>query len=80
MSTPNRLIVFTIQIIYLLFFPLMKIKTLALKNFLGTKDATYILDKDLVTVSGRNGSGKSTIISGITYALYGIIMERSQIK
>lgn len=58
----------------------MRIKRVQLQNFLGTKSADYSVDKDIVSVYGRNWSGKSTIISAITYALYGIIMEKSQVK
>ncbi len=58
----------------------MRIKRVQLQNFLGTKSADYSVDKDIVSVYGRNGSGKSTIVSAITYALYGIIMEKSQVK
>ena len=40
---------------------MMKIKSLALQNFKGCRNATYTFDGKNVTVYGANGSGKTTI-------------------
>ena len=50
----------------------MKLIKLVLKNFLGTADRTIDFGK-VTQISGRNGSGKSSIKEGIIFALYGKI-------
>lgn len=49
----------------------MKIKSLALQNFKGCKNATYTFDGKNVTVCGANGSGKTTIFDAFTWLLFG---------
>ena len=39
----------------------LKIKNIVLQNFKGCKSATYQINGKNVTVSGANGSGKTTI-------------------
>lgn len=50
---------------------MMKIKSLALQNFKGCKNATYTFDGKNVTVCGANGSGKTTIFDAFTWLLFG---------
>lgn len=49
----------------------MKIKSIALQNFKGRKNATYAFDGNNVTVCGANGSGKTTIFDAFTWLLFG---------
>ncbi len=49
----------------------MKIKSIALQNFKGCKNATYTFDGKNVTVCGANGSGKTTIFDAFTWLLFG---------
>ena len=52
------------------------IMLLKLKNFRCHRDATFKFpDSGLVLLSGISGSGKSTILKGIVYALYGKIQK-----
>src|SRR5210317_448496 len=65
---------------------MFKIKTLSVKNFMSVGNATQGIDfdrQDLTLVLGenldlggddsgaRNGTGKTTIINGLSYAIYG---------
>lgn len=49
----------------------MMIKSIALQNFKGCKNATYTFDGKNVTVCGANGSGKTTIFDAFTWLLFG---------
>ena len=49
----------------------MKINTSTIQNFKGCKSATYNFDGKNVTISGENGSGKTTIFDSITWLLFG---------
>ena len=49
----------------------MKIKSIALQNFKGCKNATYTFDGNNVAVCGANGSGKTTIFDAFTWLLFG---------
>lgn len=49
----------------------MNIKSIALQNFKGCKNATYAFDGKNVTVCGANGSGKTTIFDAFTWLLFG---------
>lgn len=48
----------------------MIITRLRLQNFLIHQDRTFIFDKPVVAITGKNGSGKSTVFQGITTALF----------
>ncbi|MDK2886257.1 MAG: hypothetical protein PWP54_815 [Thermosipho sp. (in: thermotogales)] len=50
-----------------------RVSELTLTNFRCFKKATFDLDADIVIITGKNGSGKSTIL----YALTNILNERS---
>ena len=57
-------------------------KKLVLKNFYSHTNTEIVFDKDIYTILGQisktnksNGSGKSTIPTGIRYALYGDATE-----
>lgn len=50
----------------------MKLNKLVLKNFLGTSDRTIDFGK-ITNITGRNGSGKSSVKEAIIFALYGKI-------
>ena len=47
------------------------IKEISLQNFKGHKEATYTFDGKNTTVSGANGSGKTTIFDAFTWLLFG---------
>ena len=49
----------------------LKIKNIVLQNFKGCKSATYQINGKNVTVSGANGSGKTTIFDAFTWLLFG---------
>src|SRR5919199_1856317 len=47
------------------------IKEIKLHNFISHQDTSLILDKGITVFVGHNGSGKSSIIDAITFALFG---------
>lgn len=49
----------------------IKLKKLILTNFKGVKDLTVTMDNDIVTISGENATGKSTIFDAFTFLLFG---------
>ena len=49
----------------------MLVKGIALQNFKGCSGATFSLGGNNVTVSGANGSGKTTIFDAFTWLLFG---------
>lgn len=49
----------------------IKIKTLRLRNFKGTRDAEYSFEGRNARIEGRNGSGKSTVFDAFTWLLFG---------
>ena len=49
----------------------MKIKRLSWRNYKGLRDGSIVADGHDVTISGRNGSGKSTIAEMIPFILFG---------
>lgn len=49
----------------------MKIKSISLQNFKGCKSADYQFDGKNATISGANGSGKTTIFDALTWLLFG---------
>ncbi len=49
----------------------MIIHTLELKNFLSHEDSTISFDLGVNLITGKNGAGKSSIIDGIKFALFG---------
>ena len=49
----------------------MKIMKIAIQNFKGCRDSVIELDGKNATVSGANGSGKTTIFDSITWLLFG---------
>lgn len=49
----------------------MKIKSISLQNFKGCKSADYQFDGKNATISGANGSGKTTIFDALTWILFG---------
>ena len=49
----------------------MKIKRLSWRNYKGLQDGSIVADGHDVTISGRNGSGKSTIAEMIAFILFG---------
>lgn len=48
----------------------MILKRLTLKNFKSHKYSNIIFDKGITVIVGENGAGKSSILEGITYALF----------
>ena len=48
----------------------MIIKKLILKNFKSHKNTTIEFNKGITIIVGENGVGKSSILEGITYALF----------
>ena len=50
----------------------MKIVELRLVNFRQFKEKTITFHSGLTSIIGQNGSGKSTILEGICFALFGI--------
>lgn len=49
----------------------IRLKDVLIKNFKGVKESHYNFDADVVTVSGRNASGKTTIFDAFTWLLFG---------
>lgn len=49
----------------------MKLKSLTLKNVRSHKNNEIIFNKGITVLTGRTGSGKSSILMGIDYALFG---------
>jgi DNA repair exonuclease SbcCD ATPase subunit len=49
----------------------MEIKKIALNNFKKTSKKVYELEESLVKISGKNGSGKTTIKESVIFCLYG---------
>lgn len=49
----------------------IKFNKLKLLNFCGIREGEYEFGDNITTVSGKNGVGKSTLASAITYALFG---------
>lgn len=47
------------------------IKDINLHNFISHRDTSLSLDKGITIFVGHNGSGKSSIIDAITFALFG---------
>ena len=47
-----------------------KIKSITLQNFKGCKDSTYDFNGNNATVSGKNASGKSTILDAFWWCLF----------
>ena len=53
----------------------MKMK-ITFKNFRHHRDATFVIpDSGLTMISGDSGKGKTTILKGIAYAMYGKIRK-----
>lgn len=58
----------------------MQIKSLKLTNFFSHKDTFFEFSKDAsVSIVGKNGSGKSSIIEGVYYALTGKLFRLSNL-
>ena len=58
----------------------MKLKQLCIKNFISIKKASLDFTKfkpGVFLISGPTGSGKSTMLDAIHWALYGVIMPMS---
>jgi len=54
----------------------MKFQKLILHNFESYKDLIFLFDqKGLVLIEGKNGSGKSTILEGILWCLWGVTLK-----
>ena len=49
----------------------IKFKKLKLLNFCGIREGEYEFGDNITTISGKNGIGKSTLASAITYVLFG---------
>ena len=49
----------------------MIIHTLELKNFLSHENSTVNFDLGVNLITGKNGAGKSSLIDGIKFALFG---------
>ncbi|HEX2230934.1 MAG TPA: AAA family ATPase, partial [Nitrososphaeraceae archaeon] len=47
------------------------IKDIKLHNFISHRDTSLLLEKGITIFVGHNGSGKSSIIDAITFALFG---------
>ncbi|HSA07149.1 MAG TPA: SMC family ATPase [Candidatus Gastranaerophilales bacterium] len=54
----------------------MKIKSLKLENFRQHEDSYLEFNDGITVINGANGSGKSTILEAITWAIYGIEAAR----
>lgn len=50
---------------------MIKLKKLELKNFKGIKDFSCEFGEELTTISGANGTGKSTVFDAFTWLLFG---------
>ena len=49
----------------------IKFEKLKLLNFCGIREGEYEFGDNITTISGKNGIGKSTLASAITYVLFG---------
>ena len=49
----------------------VRIKSLTLINFKGLRNVTVIFGNDVTTISGRNGTGKTTIADGFYWLFFG---------
>lgn len=49
----------------------IKINTLALRNFKGVREATFIFNGSNARIEGDNGTGKSTVFDAFTWLLFG---------
>lgn len=58
----------------------MKIRSILLKNFLSHKNTYIDFTNPTTCIIGANGNGKSAILKGICYALYGRIPSSSRIS
>ncbi len=56
----------------------MKLNTLRLLNFRQHADTRVEFETGLTGIIGANGSGKTTILEGIAYALYGVDAARGK--
>lgn len=57
----------------------MKIANLSLTNYRSYKDQFFdFSDRQIIGVLGKTGSGKSTIIEAVLYALFGRVRDRSE--
>jgi len=54
----------------------MKLKSLKLENFRQHEDSFIEFSDGITIINGANGSGKSTILEAITWAIYGIEAAR----
>jgi len=54
----------------------MKLKSLKLENFRQHEDSYLEFNDGITIINGSNGSGKSTILEAITWAIYGIEAAR----
>lgn len=53
------------------------IRRVALKNFLSHENTEIILDEGITVIVGENGAGKTSLIQGMIYALYGARVKGS---
>ena len=49
----------------------IRIKSISLRNFKGTRDCTYTFDGRNARIEGANGSGKTTVFDAFTWLLFG---------
>jgi DNA repair exonuclease SbcCD ATPase subunit len=55
---------------------MMRLTAMKLANFRGWREGNVELDRDLVVVVGRNGSGKSSTLNAIEWCLFGKQIEK----